>query len=75
MLDFVNVDRAIQVHGRYQRIVMLPGVYKQITDYEGVGLSSRDANSKAAASEATTIFANHYPELLVSANENRCRRC
>jgi len=36
----------------------------QVHDYDGVGLSSRDANSKAAASEATTIFANHYPELL-----------
>ncbi|KAF8623229.1 hypothetical protein AX15_006463 [Amanita polypyramis BW_CC] len=36
----------------------------QIHDYEGVGLSSRDTNSKAAASEATSIFANHYPELL-----------
>ncbi|KAL0955266.1 hypothetical protein HGRIS_004156 [Hohenbuehelia grisea] len=36
----------------------------QIHDYEGVSLSSRDANSKAAASEASSIFANHYPELL-----------
>ncbi|KAF8202388.1 CRAL-TRIO domain-containing protein [Pholiota molesta] len=36
----------------------------QIHDYEGVSLTSRDANSKAAASEATNIFQNHYPELL-----------
>ncbi|KIL69365.1 hypothetical protein M378DRAFT_781198 [Amanita muscaria Koide BX008] len=36
----------------------------QIHDYEGVTLSSRDANSKAAASEATNIFTNYYPELL-----------
>lgn len=35
------------------------------TDYEGVSLTSRDANSKAAASEATNIFQSHYPELLV----------
>ncbi|TFK26196.1 CRAL/TRIO domain-containing protein [Coprinopsis marcescibilis] len=36
----------------------------QIHDYQGVGLTSRDANSKAAAGEATNIFQNHYPELL-----------
>ena len=28
-------------------------------------MSSRDANSKRAAAEATNIFQNHYPELLV----------
>ncbi|TFK51865.1 CRAL/TRIO domain-containing protein [Heliocybe sulcata] len=36
----------------------------QVHDYEGVGLRSRDANSKNAASEATSIFGSHYPELL-----------
>ncbi|KAF9006036.1 CRAL-TRIO domain-containing protein [Cyathus striatus] len=36
----------------------------QIHDYEGVSLTSRDANSKAAAAEATNIFQSHYPELL-----------
>ncbi|KAJ3521781.1 hypothetical protein NMY22_g12167 [Coprinellus aureogranulatus] len=36
----------------------------QIHDYAGVSLSSRDANSKAAASEASNIFGAHYPELL-----------
>lgn len=35
------------------------------TDYEGVTLSSRTANSKAAASAITAIFQNHYPEFLV----------
>jgi hypothetical protein len=30
-----------------------------------VSLSSRDANSKAAASEASNIFQSHYPEFLV----------
>ena len=38
----------------------------QVHDYEGVSLSSRDANSKQAASEASSIFQNHYPEFLVS---------
>ncbi|KAF8268681.1 CRAL-TRIO domain-containing protein [Lactarius quietus] len=36
----------------------------QIHDYEGVGINSRTANSKAAASELTSIFQNHYPEFL-----------
>ncbi|KAF8500523.1 CRAL-TRIO domain-containing protein [Gautieria morchelliformis] len=36
----------------------------QVHDYLGVGLSSRDANSKNAAAEATSIFTAHYPELL-----------
>jgi hypothetical protein len=34
-------------------------------DYEGVSLSSRTANSKAAASAISGIFQNHYPEFLV----------
>ncbi|KAF8967734.1 CRAL-TRIO domain-containing protein, partial [Flammula alnicola] len=33
-------------------------------NYEGVSLTSRDANSKAAAAEASNIFQSHYPELL-----------
>ncbi|THU86219.1 CRAL/TRIO domain-containing protein [Dendrothele bispora CBS 962.96] len=36
----------------------------QIHDYEGVSMSSRDANSKQAASEASSIFGAHYPEML-----------
>ncbi|EIM86857.1 CRAL/TRIO domain-containing protein [Stereum hirsutum FP-91666 SS1] len=36
----------------------------QVHDYEGVSMSSRDANSKQAASEASSIFQNHYPEFL-----------
>jgi len=36
----------------------------QIHDYEGVSLLSRDTNTKNAASEATSIFQNHYPEFL-----------
>lgn len=36
----------------------------QIHDYQGVGLFDRTENSKRAASEATSIFQGHYPELL-----------
>ncbi|KAF9269104.1 CRAL/TRIO domain-containing protein [Marasmius fiardii PR-910] len=36
----------------------------QIHDYEGVSMTSRDANSKNAASQASSIFGAHYPELL-----------
>ncbi|KAI6113133.1 CRAL-TRIO domain-containing protein [Pisolithus sp. B1] len=36
----------------------------QIHDYEGVGLFDRTEKSKQAASEATSIFQGHYPELL-----------
>jgi hypothetical protein len=36
-----------------------------LIDYEGVSLSSRTANSKAAASEISSIFQSHYPEFLV----------
>ncbi|EIW79141.1 CRAL TRIO domain-containing protein [Coniophora puteana RWD-64-598 SS2] len=36
----------------------------QVHDYEGVSMSSRTTNSKNAASEATSIFQGHYPELL-----------
>ena len=34
-------------------------------DYEGVTLSSRTANSKAAASTISDLFQKHYPEFLV----------
>ncbi|KAG7094001.1 hypothetical protein E1B28_007630 [Marasmius oreades] len=36
----------------------------QVHDYEGVSMTSRDANSKNAASQASSIFGAHYPELL-----------
>ncbi|EJD07682.1 CRAL/TRIO domain-containing protein [Fomitiporia mediterranea MF3/22] len=36
----------------------------QVHDYEGVGLRSRDANSKKAAATASTIFQDYYPEFL-----------
>jgi hypothetical protein len=37
-----------------------------VPDYEGVSLRSHDANSKNAATEVSTIFQAHYPELLVN---------
>ena len=68
-LDFENVDQMIQVHGTSPLLIFKKkswGVLMRICiDYEGVGLTSRDANSKKAASEATAIFQNYYPEFLV----------
>lgn len=36
----------------------------QIHDYDGVSMTSRDANSKRAANEASSIFGAHYPEFI-----------
>ncbi|KAF7308356.1 CRAL-TRIO domain-containing protein [Mycena chlorophos] len=36
----------------------------QVHDYEGVSMTSRTPESKKAASEASSIFGSHYPELL-----------
>jgi len=36
----------------------------QVHDYEGVGIRSRDNNSKAAAGQASKIFQDYYPEFL-----------
>lgn len=48
LLDFETLDQMVQVH-----------------DYDGVSfMSGRDANQKAAAAEASSIFQNHYPEFL-----------
>ncbi|KLO12735.1 CRAL/TRIO domain-containing protein [Schizopora paradoxa] len=67
---FGDVDRFI----RWRVALMEKGIAKmdfetvdqmvQVHDYEGVGMSSRDANSKKAAAEATAIFQNYYPEFL-----------
>ena len=35
------------------------------TDHEGVGFGSHNANTKAAATQATKIFQDYYPEFLV----------
>lgn len=49
LLDFEKYDQMVQVH-----------------DYDGVNfMGGRDANQKAAASEATKIFQENYPEFLV----------
>ncbi|KAG8698701.1 Non-classical phosphatidylinositol transfer protein (PITP) [Ceratobasidium sp. 395] len=50
-IDFMNVDAMVQVHGISK-------------DYAGVSMTSRDANSKKAAAEATKLFQDYYPELL-----------
>ena len=67
LIDFVNVDSMVQVHGNSSTFAVflrqLPHIVS--TDYEGVGLGSRDANSKAAAGQASKIFQDYYPELLV----------
>ncbi|KAI0683682.1 CRAL-TRIO domain-containing protein [Cytidiella melzeri] len=50
LLDFESFDQMVQVH-----------------DYEGVNfMGGRDANQKAAASEATKIFQENYPEFLAT---------
>jgi len=67
LIDFVNVDSMVQVHGnssiflvfRHQPPHFVP------TDYKGVGLRSRDTNSKIAAGQASKIFQDYYPEFLV----------
>lgn len=71
LLDFVEIDQMIQIHGDsdlslYDSLAQMLSVYS--IDYLGVSFTSRDANSKAAASEATNIFQSHYPELLVRAS-------
>ncbi len=67
LLDFETVDQMVQIHGTHLpsclhcgRLLMLAPL-----DYEGVSLTQRDAQQKAAAKEATSIFQNHYPEFLV----------
>ena len=67
LIDFVNVDSMVQVHGKCFAYPPLLSQYPYIvsTDYEGVGLGSRDANSKAAAGQASKIFQDYYPEFLV----------
>lgn len=47
----------------------------QVHDYDGVSMTSRDAESKKAAAEATKIFQDHYPELLVRAIQNTASSC
>ena len=65
LLDYENIDQMVQVHGMRLMLNAMHASTHLLVDYEGVGWSSRDANSKAAASEISTIFSNHYPEFLV----------
>lgn len=69
LLDFENIDQMVQVHGTFSSLLFANCQMDLATvtsDYEGVGLTSRDANSKKAASTASQIFQDYYPELLVS---------
>jgi hypothetical protein len=64
-IDFVNVDAMVQVHGTSAgRSEMRPSLTRLFSDYAGVSMTSRDANSKKAAAEATKLFQDYYPELL-----------
>lgn len=67
LIDFVNIDSMVQVHGNSSASPCFPLSSPHVisTDYEGVGLGSRDANSKAAAGQASKIFQDYYPEFLV----------
>lgn len=66
LCDFVTVDQTVQIHGTLPLIIPMRILTKFGLDYEGVSMTSRDGNSKQAASEATNVFNSHYPELLVS---------
>ena len=66
LLDFNEVDQQIQIHGTKKGLSESQSIFiDSCLDYAGVSMTSRDSNSKAAASEATNIFQSHYPELLV----------
>ena len=60
----------IQVHG--EQVTQPPYAKWSLSinifsiDYDGVSMRRRTANSKNAASEASSIFQGHYPEFLVS---------
>jgi hypothetical protein len=71
LIDFETVDQMVQIHGTCE-LHSIPTERALIlvcaVDYEGVGINSRTSNSKAAASECSSIFQNHYPEFLVRAS-------
>lgn len=74
LIDFKTVDQMVQVHGTvYNDFAHTPCVDSSKIDYEGVSLSSRTANSKAAASTISDIFQKHYPEFLVRVPLHRPR--
>lgn len=69
LLDFETVDQMVQIHGQHKLEPEASHSYSLsldlMADYEGVSFFSRDANQKAAASEATSLFQAYYPEFLV----------
>lgn len=61
--------RERRFHGsgsRYCLCSSSPGLVTHLVDvdHEGVGFSSHNANTKAAATQATKIFQDYYPEFL-----------
>ena len=74
LMDFETVDQMVQVHGTGS---FIPSHRRWADsgkiDYEGVSLSSRTANSKAAASTISDLFQKHYPEFLVRVPLHRPR--
>lgn len=59
----------VQIHGLFYNptssILLVTMTCLIRLDYEGDGMSSRTENLKRAASEASKIFQDHYPEFLV----------
>lgn len=71
LLNFETHDQVVQIHGKctFRCITWISLISR--TDYDGVSLTaSRDPNQKAAASEASSIFQNYYPEFLVRQRVN-----
>ena len=66
LIDFMNIDSMVQIHGNsHSPVFMCRPTHVVSTDHEGVGLRSHTANTKAAATQATKIFQDYYPEFLV----------
>ena len=65
-IDFEIIDQAVQVHGKFVLLWLSPiRAEGNVSDYLGVSMSSRTPEAKQAASQASKIFGDYYPELLV----------
>lgn len=68
-IEGLNVDRRWRISMQEKALRLLDfttvDTLIQVHDYDGLGMSSRDANSKRAATEASKIFQDYYPETLV----------
>ena len=65
-IDFEIIDQAVQVHGKFA-LLLFSAIRAEgnVSDYLGVSMSSRTPEAKQAASQASKIFGDYYPELLV----------